>query len=61
MREGCVGHVVALPFSTFEKSGKRIAVAIAKPKAARPVAKRRDTPKISSIKKFNLCKKNFQN
>ncbi len=38
MREGCVGHVVALPFDTFEKSGKRIAEAIAKPEAARPAA-----------------------
>ncbi len=27
---------LALPFNTFEKSGKRIAEALAKPKAARP-------------------------
>ncbi len=27
MREGCEGHEVALPFNTFEKSGKRIAEA----------------------------------
>ncbi len=26
-REGCGGHEVALPFDTFEKSGKRIAEA----------------------------------
>ncbi len=36
MREGCGGHEVALPFDAFEKSGKRIAEALAKPVTARP-------------------------
>ncbi len=34
MREGCEGHEVALPFFAFEKSGKRIAEATAKPEAS---------------------------
>ncbi|GIV44082.1 MAG: hypothetical protein KatS3mg035_1761 [Bacteroidia bacterium] len=34
MREGCVGHEVALPLS----EAKRIAEAKAKPEAARPAA-----------------------
>ncbi len=39
MREGCGGHVVALPFNTFEKNIKRIAEANSEAQS-RPTPKR---------------------
>ncbi|GIV44396.1 MAG: hypothetical protein KatS3mg035_1519 [Bacteroidia bacterium] len=48
MREGCVGHEVALPLS----EAKRIAEALAQPEAARPAAQQGTRPNTNLLNKF---------